>query len=129
MEDVNDISYSIISAAMEVHKVLGPGLLESAYEQCMAKEFSLRDIHFERQCPLFVNYKGIDLDDGKNSTHSILTLYRSDKDHPMGQKSIEIAFEMNKNNHRLGWLIFQLDLYRLKTDHATDVSGLKDIRF
>jgi PAS domain S-box-containing protein len=59
------------------------------------------------------SYKGIDFEDAKNSTHSVLTLYRADKDHPMGQKSIEIAFEMNKNNHRIGWLIFQLDLHRL----------------
>ena len=57
------------------------------------------------------SYKGIDFEDGKNSTHSVLTLYRADKDHPMGQKSIEIAFEMNKNNRRIGWLIFQLDLH------------------
>ena len=75
------------------------------------------------------SYKGIDFEDGKNSTHSVLTLYRADKDHPMGQKSIEIAFEMNKNNRRIGWLIFQLDLHRLKTDYGTDVSGLKQFIF
>jgi PAS domain S-box-containing protein len=71
------------------------------------------------------SYKGIDFEDGKNSTHTVLTLYRADKNHPMGQKSIEIAFEMNKNNRRIGWLIFQLDLHRLKTDYGTDASGLK----
>jgi len=75
------------------------------------------------------SYKGIDFEDGKNSTHSVLTLYRADKDHPMGQKSIEIAFEMNKNNRRIGWLIFQLDLHRLKTDYGTDVSGSKKFIF
>jgi PAS domain S-box-containing protein len=75
------------------------------------------------------SYKGIDFEDGKNSTHSVLTLYRADKDHPMGQKSIEIAFEMNKNSRRIGWLIFQLDLHRLKTDYGTDVSGLKQFIF
>jgi PAS domain S-box-containing protein len=75
------------------------------------------------------SYKGIDFEDGKNSTHSVLTLYRADKDHPMGQKSLEVAFEMNKNNRRIGWLIFQLDLHRLKTDYGTDVSGLKQFIF
>jgi PAS domain S-box-containing protein len=75
------------------------------------------------------SYKGIDFEDGKNSTHSVLTLYRADKDHPMGQKSIEIAYEMNKNNRRIGWLIFQLDLRRLKTDYGKDVSGLKQFNF
>ena len=57
------------------------------------------------------SYKGIDFEDGKSSTHSVLTLYRADKNHPMGQKSLEIAFEMNKKNRRIGWLIFQLDLH------------------
>ncbi len=75
------------------------------------------------------SYKGIDFEEGKNSTHSVLTLYRADKDHPMGQKSIEVAFEMNKNNRRIGWLVFQLDLHRLKTDYGTDVSGLKRFIF
>lgn len=75
------------------------------------------------------SYKGIDFEDGKDSAPSVLTLYRADKDHPMGQKSIEIAFEMNKNNRRIGWLIFQLDLHRLKKDYGTDVSGLKQFNF
>jgi len=75
------------------------------------------------------SYKGIDFEDGKNSTHSVLTLYRADKDHPMGQKSIEIAYEMNKNKRRIGWLIFQLDLHRLKKDYGEDVSGSKQFIF
>ena len=75
------------------------------------------------------SYKGIDFEEDKNSALSVLTLYRADKDHPMGRKSIEIAFEMNKNKHRIGWLIFQLDLYRLKTDYGVDVSGKKQLRF
>jgi PAS domain S-box-containing protein len=75
------------------------------------------------------SYKGIDFEDGKDSAPSVLTLYRADKDHPMGQKSIEIAFEMNKNNRRIGWLIFQLDLHRLKTDYGADVSNLKQFNF
>jgi hypothetical protein len=75
------------------------------------------------------SYKGIDFEDGKDSAPRVLTLYRADKDHPMGQKSIEIAFEMNKKNRRIGWLIFQLDLHRLKTDYGTDVSNLKQFNF
>ena len=75
------------------------------------------------------SYNGIDFGDDKNSALSVLTLYRADKDHPMGQKSIEIAFEMNKNNQIIGWLIFQLDLNRLKTDYGVDVSGKKQLKF
>ena len=58
----NEISGMIIGAAIEVHKKLGPGLLESAYEECLCRELHLRGIEFERQVPLPLNYKGIDLD-------------------------------------------------------------------
>ena len=59
---INDISSAIIGAAIEVHRTLGPGLLESAYEQCLAHELSLRQIPFEQQKPLPLDYKGIRLD-------------------------------------------------------------------
>ena len=60
----NDISGKIIGAAIEVHKHLGPGLLESAYEECLCRELELRGINFERQIPLPLNYKGLKLDCG-----------------------------------------------------------------
>jgi len=62
--NINDVSQAIIGAAIEVHRTLGPGLLESAYEQCLSHEFSLRQIPFERQKPLPVDYKGVRLDCG-----------------------------------------------------------------
>ena len=62
--DINELSSKIIGAAIEVHKALGPGLLESAYEECLCYEFGLRDFSFERQRPLPVVYKGIKLDCG-----------------------------------------------------------------
>jgi GxxExxY protein len=60
----NDISGKIIGAAIEVHKHLGPGLLESAYEECLCCELDLRRIEFKRQVPLPLNYKGLNLDCG-----------------------------------------------------------------
>ena len=57
-----ELTESIISAAIEVHKSLGPGLLESAYEQCLCHELYLRGIKFQRQRPLPLEYKGIKLD-------------------------------------------------------------------
>jgi GxxExxY protein len=60
----NEITQKIIGAAIEVHKSIGPGLLESAYEACLAREMSLRDIPFERQKPLPLTYKGTKLDVG-----------------------------------------------------------------
>lgn len=62
--DENALSKLIIGAAIEVHRQLGPGLLESAYEECLAYELSLRQIPFERQKPVPVVYKGIQLDCG-----------------------------------------------------------------
>ena len=62
--DINKLSSKIISAAIEVHKALGPGLLESAYEECICYEFRLRDFGFERQKPLPIIYKGNKLDCG-----------------------------------------------------------------
>jgi GxxExxY protein len=60
----NAITEQIIGAAIEVHRVLGPGLLESAYEDCLCHELTLRGITFERQRPLPVEYKGISLECG-----------------------------------------------------------------
>ena len=49
--DVNQLTEQVIGAAIEVHKALGPGLLESAYEECLSRELSLRGVPFERQVP------------------------------------------------------------------------------
>ena len=61
---VNELSGKVIGAAIEVHKVLGPGLLESAYEQCLCHELDLKGIPFERQKELPIEYKGVKLDCG-----------------------------------------------------------------
>lgn len=60
----NELSHDIIGAAIEVHKLLGPGLLESAYEECLAREFVLRGIAFERQKAAPVVYKDVKLECG-----------------------------------------------------------------
>lgn len=60
----DQLSNIIIGAAIEVHRALGPGLLESAYEECLAYELRLRGVVFERQVPLPVVYKGIKLECG-----------------------------------------------------------------
>jgi GxxExxY protein len=62
--DINQLSSQIIGAAIEVHKQLGPGLLESAYEECLCHELKLRGLSFERQKPVPIEYKGTKLDCG-----------------------------------------------------------------
>jgi len=64
MLEINKLSGRIIGAAIEVHKALGPGLLESAYEECLCNELGLEALSFERQKPLALSYKGIKLDCG-----------------------------------------------------------------
>jgi GxxExxY protein len=56
---VNELTQAVIGAAMEVHRHLGPGLLESAYQQCLCQELSLRHIPYEQEFPLPLEYKGI----------------------------------------------------------------------
>jgi GxxExxY protein len=56
------VSNQVIGACIEVHRALGPGLLESAYEECLCRELSLRGLSFERQVPLAIEYKGANVD-------------------------------------------------------------------
>ena len=58
------ITQAIIGAAIELHRELGPGLLESAYEECFCHELHLRGLSFQRQVELPVAYKGLKLDCG-----------------------------------------------------------------
>lgn len=55
----NEWAGRLIGAAIEVHRQLGPGLLESAYESCLCRELDVRGIPFERQVPVTIDYKGI----------------------------------------------------------------------
>jgi len=59
-----ELTGQIIAAAIEVHRELGPGLLESAYQACLAREFSVRGLSFEQEKPLPVEYKGVRVDCG-----------------------------------------------------------------
>ena len=58
---VNVLTEEIIGAAIEVHRLLGLGLLESAYQQCLAKELQLRDIPYRYEWPMPLDYKGMRL--------------------------------------------------------------------
>jgi len=59
-----DLSHRVIGSAIEVHRHLGPGLLESTYQQCLARELHLSGIPFKLEYPLPVEYKGLHLDCG-----------------------------------------------------------------
>ena len=61
---MSELSEKIIGAAIEVHRVLGPGLLESTYERCLVHELALRGIQVERQRKQPIHYKGLEIDEG-----------------------------------------------------------------
>jgi len=62
--EFDQLSNKVIGCAIEVHRILGPGLLESVDEQCLAQELTLAKIDFQQQARLPVEYKGIKLDGG-----------------------------------------------------------------
>ena len=61
-EYIDELTYKIIGCAIEVHRHLGPGLIESVYERCFIRELTLSHLDFKRQILFPIHYKGIDLD-------------------------------------------------------------------
>jgi GxxExxY protein len=60
--EINDPTGEVIGAAIEVHKALGPGLLESTYEECLCIELGLRNLPYESQKDIPIKYRGVNLD-------------------------------------------------------------------
>ena len=62
--ELNELTYKLIGCAYDVHKALGPGLLESTYEKCLCFELEKLGIKYEKQKELPINYKGMTIDNG-----------------------------------------------------------------
>lgn len=62
--NINQLTQEIIGAGISVHRALGPGLLESAYQRCLCQELALRGVPFEREIPIPLEYRGIRLEAG-----------------------------------------------------------------
>lgn len=75
------------------------------------------------------SYAGIDFQQTAASVHRVLVLYRADREHPMGQREIELAFEVERNNQTLGWLILQMDMDRVKESYGADERDLRRLQF
>ena len=61
-KSLTELTYEIIGACIEIHKALGPGLLESVYQKCLAYEFSIRNLEFDYEFIVPINYKGFEID-------------------------------------------------------------------
>ncbi len=108
MDRLNRWSEVAIGAAIEVHRHLGPGLLESAYQQCLEHELGLRGIEFERQVELPVAYKGVTLECGYRldlvvGGAVVLELKAVDKLDPIHEAQLLTYLKLS--GHRLGLLI------------------------
>ncbi len=129
--EINELTEQIIGGAIEVHRLLGPGLLESAYEECLCQELSLRKIEFERQVPLPVTYKGVNLDCGYRIdvliAKTVVVEIKSVEDlEPIHQAQVMTYLKLG------GWkigLLFNFNSVLLKNNFKRIVLGLKDEPF
>ncbi len=105
---INEITQEVISAAIEVHRNLGPGLLESAYEACLAYELKDRGFHVERQKPLPIIYRDINVEVGYRldlvvENAIVIELKSVEKLEPIHQA--QVLSYLKLSGHRLGLLI------------------------
>ena len=75
------------------------------------------------------SYADIDFQGSEKSIHRILVLYRTDPEHPMGQRAVEIAFELKKDGALQGWLLFQMDVDCLKDTYGVEERDLRTFQF
>lgn len=120
----DELSNKVIGCAIEVHKFLGPGLLESAYEKCLSRELSQAGISYEVQKVLPVNYKGMLIDCGYRtdifienkiivelkSVEKMIPLYTAQLLTYMKLASVEIGLLMNFNVSQIRYGIKRLVL-------------------
>lgn len=83
---------------------------------------------FNAQAIIGTPYTGIEFQGSEKSLYRVLVLYRADKDHPMGRKGIEIAFDLKENERNIGWLLFQMDMDCTKFNYDVDEEGLINLQ-
>ena len=106
--EFDGLSNRVIGCAIEVHKLLGPGLLESTYEQCLAHELTLQNIPFKLQHPIGVEYKGVRIDCGYRldmviENAIIIELKSVDRFHPIHKAQLLTYMKLSGIN--IGLLI------------------------
>jgi GxxExxY protein len=106
--ELDELSSTVIGAAIEVHKNTGPGLLESVYEHCLVQELRLRGVNVQSQVKLPIIYKGVTLDKYFNidilvKNEIILELKSVTEIHPIHEAQVITYLKMA--NKRLGYLL------------------------
>ncbi len=108
MRNLDELSYALIGCAMEVHNVLGPGLLESVYEQALIHELAMNGIAVKRQVEVDVNYKGMNIANGLRvdlivDDELIIELKSVEEIKPIHQKQLQTYLKLL--DKRIGLLI------------------------
>jgi GxxExxY protein len=124
----NEVSQKIIGAAIEVHRNLGPGLLESIYEECLCYELSQIGLQFRRQVPLPVNYKGMKLESAYKMDllveERVVVEIKATEDTPPVHAAQVLTY-LKTSNLRLGLLI-NFNVPMLTKGLKRIVNGLDD---
>ncbi len=113
---IDRVAQQIVDAGFQVHQSLGPGLLESAYEECLAHELTQRDVAFERQVSLPISYKGLRLDAGYRmdllvARCIVVEVKAVEAVQPIHQAQIMTYLKLS--GHRLGFLMnFNVRLFK-----------------
>ena len=109
---INEIMEAIIGAAIEVHRALGPGLLESAYLQCLCRELQLRGLPFLCEQPLPLVYKGLRLDCGYRVAETVVVELKT-VDHLARVHDAQLLTYLRLGGWKVGLLInFNVALLR-----------------
>lgn len=124
----NEVAKIIVDAAFKIHTILGPGLLESAYEAVIAHELKKRGLRVERQVPLPIVYDGVRLDEGFRidlivEDLVIIELKSVEQIHPVHPKQLLTYLKLS--NKRLGLLI-NFNSRLIKTGITRIVNGLPE---
>ena len=115
-EETNRVATAVVDAAFHVHKVLGPGLLESVYEACLCRELSKRGVQFKTQVPIPIIYDGVRISAGLRldvlvEDCLIVEIKAVEQANPLFEAQLLTYLKMTK--HRLGLLInFNVRLIR-----------------
>lgn len=106
-DEINRLSYSVIGAAIEVHHELGPGFLESTYEEALCIELRLRDMPFVRQPLVTVGYKGHDVGEARLDllVGGVLVVELKAVDALLPIHSAQVLSYLRATGHHLGLLI------------------------
>jgi PAS domain S-box-containing protein len=90
--------------------------------------FSPKNPHFAEDM-MGGSYAGIEFQGSEKSPHRVLILYRPDKEHPMGHRGVEVAFEVERRRQFLGWLVFQMNMEMLAKDYGATEEDLRGFEF